>query len=351
MSELHFNLISGLGLCNSIYSLQLALFLSRVTKRKLFLYNFEEKFFNSKKYNLFDFIELKDSSIEIIENKECQDEIKELPFSLNLPKIGLYYKEFPDQDYLLNKDKIFDLSDLPNVRFKSCSKTVNFYSYLFCLNKELYRDTIEYIKYNISIKPEFNKKASLSINFEKEFNCVSIRRGDFLTTKVLRDNFLNFSFEVKDFLPILKNNFRVNDPLLVLSDELDINFFSEIKKHYINSSFFNIKCLEDGYEDQSLVGLLGIIAALKSNCFIGTMGSTYSSFIQQSRVLNNKKEDFRFLYSQRPYITLDEFGKCIEYNNNKYSWNRVLKPEHKLVNDYDRVYWPLLREWPECGCK
>jgi hypothetical protein len=317
----------------------------------------KSNFYNSSKFNIYSFLKLDDPCIEITNENNSNDNIIDFPYDISSPNLALYYKNYPDEEFLKNRKHAIDLSELHQLKLKTGVKTLNLYSYLFYLDKSLFKEAIAYMRSMIDFKQEFYKIFNNVFNEDiSRYNCVSIRRGDYVQDINLKSSFVNYKFEICDFLNILKNNFEQDTLLVVLSDEKDLNYFKDLTNCFNNIMYLNNELLKKGFNDDSLAGLLGILAARKSDRFVGTMGSTYSSFIQQSRLLLNKKEDFRFLYTQRPYFILDDYGKCMEFNKNRYSWNRAYKKNNycnnnmwRNISNIETDYWPLFREWPECN--
>ena len=117
-----------------------------------------------------------------------------------------------------------------------------------------------------------------------------------------------------DDVDLIKQEFK-NECLLV--DEIILNFF---KKDFLELEF----------HDNVVLGLMSLLIMSESDYFIGTPGSTFSSYIHRQRFLNNKKDCFLFMDSSK--------GKNF-IQNGPYSWNGY---------DCDTSTKNWWREWPEC---
>jgi len=76
---------------------------------------------------------------------------------------------------------------------------------------------------------------------------------------------------------------------------------------------------------------------MRSENFLGSLGSTFTGLIHQNRKLNNPKSKFKYLFSNSS--ALNRFGEEIKVNG-KYTWNQ-LKLKH-----WSECNWQ--REYPEC---
>lgn len=84
-----------------------------------------------------------------------------------------------------------------------------------------------------------------------------------------------------------------------------------------------------------------MLIASYSNDFIGTLFSTFTSYIQRYRMYKGLPEEFKFLFSQRDELTLSDYRMKESISHGENSWNRTPIPT-ELKNI---CFW--FREWKE----
>lgn len=310
------------GMCNVLMSAENALILALLSNQNINFIHQGYLFNSEKKLTLFD---LYDVNYNVVHNTYIQTE-SVLPYDLH--DTVIYKGEFPNEDFINGRNKLINLKDYNTFSTKN-SDTLGFYSYLFYLQNS--GEVHSFIKNVIKPKRKYEKIALDILKELPSFNCINVRRGDYLYIPNNRNN----EIETKDFLPILEYHFD-NKQLLVVSDETNKDYFKLLESKY------QVKYIQDlikGDLDTAERGLIALIVASYSSNFIGTLKSTFSAMIQRYRKYNGLTEDFKYLYSQDPNLILEN-GKMLE-KVGKYSWNRLYLPQNlKEIN-----FW--IREYPE----
>jgi hypothetical protein len=231
---------------------------------------------------------------------------------------------------------------------------LGFYSYQFYLADET-RASVFRLLQRMQAKPPFAELAARVARELGAFNAVHMRRGDFKVTYGVT------TLERKPWEAIeaMDAVFSRSDPLVIVTDERDDPFFTEIRAAYPHHCFIDWHIL-DHYgadfaklprTDSLSLAYLSQLVAAESKEFIGTMTSTFTALIQRWRGNRGKREAFRFLWNELPepgqpfergrHAVNDciplERGEMVEQHEGPYSWNRV----SQLLNPA----W--MREWPE----
>lgn len=228
------------------------------------------------------------------------------------------------------------------------------YSYQFYFDSEVRRSVYTLLQ-RMQAKRPFSELAKRVARDIGPFNAVHLRRGDFKVTYGVT----TLDRKPCEAIEAMDQVFRRKEPLVILTDERDDPFFSEIKLAYPQHYFIDWHILENyGSEfarlpqtDSLSLAYLSQLVAAESTEFMGTMTSTFTGLIQRYRGSGGKDEAFRYLWNELPEptqevergrhpvsecIALDR-GQMIEQFTGTYSWNRV----SQLLNPA----W--MREWPE----
>ena len=336
MKILHYHIYNkgNVGMCNILMSLENALIIAKLTNREKIVFYLEGKKISNSKKSIFELYDI-NFNIEVVYETDVELNIPKLKYSLGGSLF--YYKDYPNKNFINERVNLLDLSDYESLEeFGTLDdNTLSFYSYLFYLGDR--RGEInEWLKRSL---PPKNKYLSIVNDITDKhcsivYNSVHIRRGDYLEVSGIQDK------KILDFLDRLKNNFAYNIQLLVHTDENDKDYFLELTKNYNNLIFIDdIIRLEYSSLDRSEVGLISLLIASHSNNFVGTMMSTFTSFIQRYRLYNNKIEEFKFLYPQNYSIKLDRFGRFFREPYCEYIWGSTYIPKDLK----DSSYW--FREW------
>lgn len=307
------------GMTNALMSAENALILALLSNQNINFINSGHLFNSEKHLTLFD---LYDVDYNIVHNQHIHTE-SILPYDLQNTLV--YKNQIPDEEFINERSKIINLNDYNTFSTRD-SWTLSFYSYLFCLDKHEKYKVENFIQHAIKPKQKYEKIALDILKGLPSFNCIHIRRGDFL-----RDHSVSRKIQVSDFINVLEHNFD-NKKLLILTDDSDRNYFKEIENKYNVGYLDKISGLDTAEQ-----GLVSMIVASYSANFIGTLKSTFSALIQRSRKYNGYTENYKFLYSQDDNLILEN-GKMLE-KVGKYAWNKVYLPP----NLKQSTNW--IREW------
>lgn len=234
------------------------------------------------------------------------------------------------------------------------ANTLSFYSPFFYLDGPAQVQAYEILR-NMKPKPEYAAYASRVADDLGCFNAVHIRRGDFKKTLGVT----TLDRTGREAVEALDHHFSRNDRLVILTDEADDPFFDDIKAAYRDAIFLDRHMLENfGPEfhelparDSIALAYLSQLVASRSNDFIGSMTSTFTSLIQRMRGNLGSHEPFKFLWNELPppgaklepgrHVIGDsvrlEKGIMVEERDGPYSWNRF----------NERLNSGWMREWPE----
>ena len=234
------------------------------------------------------------------------------------------------------------------------ANTLSFYSSFFYLDEPTQIQAYEILR-NMKPKPEYAAYAKRVADELGRFNAVHVRRGDFKTTVGVT----TLDRTGAEAVEALDHHFSRADRLVILTDEANDPFFDEIKAAYKDTVFLDRYMLENfGPQFQELpahdsiaLAYLSQLVASRSDDFIGSMTSTFTSLIQRMRGNLGKDEPFKFLWNELPspgvklepgrHLISDSIrlrkGVMVEERDGPYSWNRL--------NDRLNTGW--MREWPE----
>ncbi|MDR4492885.1 MAG: 2OG-Fe(II) oxygenase [Nitrospirales bacterium] len=229
-----------------------------------------------------------------------------------------------------------------------------FYSYFFYLDPPHKQKVFDLLKKMVPKKP-YRNFADRVVSDLGLFNAVHIRRGDFKKTFGVT----TLDRSPREVLEVLEHHFSPNEKLVILTDDMHDPFFHEIVGAYPDCVFLD-QFLLDHYgesfldlpqHDSIALAFLSQLIAGKSQDFIGSMNSTFSSLIQRFRGNAGREEPFKFLWNELadPGVGLQrgrhaksrcvpmKHGIMIEQFSGPYSWNRV----------NPRINPAWMREWPE----
>jgi hypothetical protein len=231
---------------------------------------------------------------------------------------------------------------------------LTFYSYFFYLDDDTRRSVYRMLQ-RMQAKAELVELARRVAADLGSFNAVHLRRGDFKVTYGVT----TLDRQPWEAIEVLDQHFRRQDTLVIVTDERDDPFFTEIKAAYPHHVFIDHHVLDEygrdfdalPHHDSIALAYLSQLIAAESDDFIGTMTSTFTAIIQRYRGNRGKDEPFKFLWNELPdpedriergrhpvseCIPLDR-GVMVEEASGPYSWNRY--------NPRIAANW--MREWPE----
>lgn len=345
--ELH----SGVGYCNQIFSLETAIYLSNVLKKKLILIiqyplahigipswdnGYLLDFFNGNFYNYLPYgckiyyknipqdinnIKKNENTINFTNNKFSHQiwVDKELYISINMKNIKNFAYDRIINVIDWNKDFIDK-----NIYVNKSNASRCFYNFYTNLNnyKLMNAISLSLTKYNYYIT-KINNFVSNYYNFKK-INCVHFRFGDKKNDTV--HNNLNDKYEY------IINNIGKNEIIIIMSDRKNEKILKNLEKYYnnliyieeyLNNSFIqnNLKNFKQNYSIIEFIIFINI--ASKCNLFFGTHKSTVSNYINYLRHQNNLFVS-GYLNYENISIYNNKTYPWIECNHNKghpISWN------------------------------
>ena len=323
--KLHYQIYQNghIGMCNILMSIENGLILGKLLDREVIFYH-GAKIFNSEKNlridDLFDF-------------KNCS-------FVVGSPPDGIpafnndfhntvitWANEPPTPEFNNNRPKTIVLDDFltyPEIRTKD-SNTLAFYSYLFNVKGKL--DLFRYTDKCIGAKEIYQNEAFRLMKKYFPYYSLNVRRGDYLYIQGMK----NAHMTQDHYLHIVKNNFTLEIPILIHTDEKDPIHFDKISNILIQNE------ISDEF-DSAEKGLISFIIASFSKDFVGTHYSTFSAMIQRYRAVSRMNVEFKYLYSQEEGVRLDEYGRMIDNGYPAPTWGRVNQKQ-------DMAFWT--REYPE----
>ena len=169
------------------------------------------------------------------------------------------------------------------------------------------------IKNSIVYKKEFydlrnNIKYKLG-----NYNSIHIRRNDFV---YVRKDFVDY--QTKNLLSNLLEKIPTDIPLYIATDETDMSYFEELKRHY------NIFFISDFYKDLCLQKSLVVdqLVCVESEIFLGSRLSTFSDYINILRGYENKLDFHRIGTNfSLPILKYNKYPWEVE----SYKWENIHK--------------------------
>jgi hypothetical protein len=179
------------------------------------------------------------------------------------------------------------------------------------------------------------------------FNSIHIRRGDF---RYVGQSPRAHEVTAKEVIGNLASRFSQDDLLVICTDTSGEDWFTPFRQYFRRTVFLDQLILSSRrwraefqalpYHDDAALGLVTQLVAVQSNCFVGTLFSSFTAVIQRLRGFAGKPE-FLFCYSDwDPNLVRYERCEFLPVQDGPYSWNRVLYPVFPNV-----FCW--FREWPE----
>jgi len=317
--RLHWSVYNS-GMSNQIMSIQVGMILSLISKRRLVLHLDHPLAFSDCGLFVND---LFDIDADIVSGSIVDMDLFPSDFG-----VCYYSSEKPNDSFALGRECVnildYNSSDIGG----NSPNTLGYYSF-----KILFDNKSDYV-HNLSrnLRPK-ERYSILARDIYREIGCnnsIHVRRGDFCKIDFFAENFTS-SFDKSE--SIIYNNFY-HYPILVHTNEEDEQYFT-----CENQMIFIDKIIKERNPelDSVEVGLVSMLIATMSDNFIGSLGSTFTGLIHQSRKINNPSEKFKYLFSEK--TILNRLGEEIRVNG-QYTWNQ-LKLRH-----WSDCNWQ--REFPEC---
>lgn len=363
------------GFNNELMSLELAVGLAYLTKRKLVYYgslgeykqlkpirggNFwnvplhrKHIINNNNQPTIFDLLE--ELPIERIEYLDFSQKLQSNNLTINHSNLQLVNSVFVSNNTKIDRKKldnfaegrtIFQDSEEDILHLSSCN--LGYYSrFFYNPSSELYA-VLEKIK----LKKVYRNLALKIANSLGNFNGVHIRLTDFKNCFPQEDK--KYAEEI---IVTLKNNFSSEELLVICTDESENKeFFAPIIKEYKNCIFldeFIVNEFGDDFQklpftDETTFGMICNLVMWNSQDFIGTPGSTYSGIIHRNWLRNKWQKKKNPALLEFKYINSGFKEKQTNFKNGVYqktklgvfSWNRIDLP---IPTETKSWY----REWPE----
>lgn len=335
MKEFHSKVYQDgfIGMCNALMSVECAMVFGNVSDREVYLYQSKSLQHSQKHINdLFDF----PSNIHFVHKQEI-DPVGKITIPSFFENV-LYTNTSPDASYVSGRSvfNINSIDSVPSVRTNS-DNNLAFYSNVFYLDDAVSNRIYNYIKDSIKPKSKYEDIANEIIWG------VWLKYGDYASIHVRRGDKLYAGqpdIDCRYIAERLSHSIVDGDNLLIHTDEQDKSFFNPLASKY------NVIFVEDEIQkyhlDGAESGLVSILVASHSSDFIGTLGSTFSSYIQRYRVYNGLKEEFKYLYPMFD-APLDIIGRMVKhqnFNSRKAAWAQMDMGIMLRI-----AFWA--REWPE----
>ena len=342
---LAFDLFTGVGYYNQLYSFELAIYMAAISKRYLIL-NIRHPLAAcgspKREYGLLnDFLDNKYKEylvgFEVRDYKNFVDPVeKEIAIPSKISNCIIVDKEFDNEsnkkdinDFANGRtilksnvlEKLFDNNEKLLYFSKSNASRIftNFYT-----NYNNY-NLMNKIAYNLSKYNEFLTNICISIKplLDNKFISVHLRMGDWHKSinKSENEKIIN---NLYNWLEI--NNVE-NLPVYLMTDKIDNPEFDKLKKWQLilvkNFITPQIKLeLKKKYKDTTVAEfLIEKFIIEQADIFIGSQGSTCSAHINYNNFIN-KKPYYHLTISNSGNFNTNNL-KYNEINNNKYSWKRI----------------------------
>ena len=217
------------------------------------------------------------------------------------------------------------------------------YSYFFLAPESIKRRIRKTIS-RIQPKAVYLNLAKKIANNLSQYNAIHVRRGDFKEwwVKVPTPKEV-----LANILPIMPTDM----PLIICTDNSkDEMFFASILKAYPKAIFIDDYIMNEykaelknlPFDDATVIALLSSLVTSDSQCFAGSIFSTFTSSIHRRRLFKDASSPI--LFTSNPYgdEVLMENAEFKESKAGHFSWNRLALP-----NPPEARANAWLREWPE----
>ena len=335
-SKVYYKLYNPCGLFNQVLSLEAAIGIQHKAKREMVIYNISN---NSDGFSIYhpDIYGNRYSDMISKQQKIRIDDLfswesqNQFTFNDELDKEQLQniekYSLF--KFFLIDKGKELDnIKEFASNRFPfyigdndiNLTRTLVSYSYLFYhRDKELDRQIG-----SLAPKNEYLNLAKKIAESLGDFDAIHLRLTDF-PIYIYRVTQEMFDEAIESFDSGRKMVIATDDPdHAMLKNVKDSAIFLD---KYIYENFVDeFKSLP--FNDNVVFGLINNLVLHYSNEFVGTLGSTYTSYIQKGRIRNGLPASWKF------------FNDLSYKKSGTYSWTNY------PIADEAKSWW---REWEECS--
>tara|TARA_Y100000389_G_scaffold165984_1_gene170388 strand:+ start:416 stop:2896 length:2481 start_codon:yes stop_codon:yes gene_type:complete len=337
MKSLIYELFSGVGFCNQLFSLETAIYLANITDRKLILlirYPLCHVGSSSWEYGKFldffsnDYLKFLPNGVETyygnvpiyISNIIKDGSICETLYFQNIfSQVGIVDKELDIED---NRDKINEFLNHRKkcvIDFGSYTKDYIYINksnaarcfYNFYTTQYNYRTMSLICESLTHLQPSFYHVFN-KLELPKNYIAIHFRFGDRKHTK--REVDRNSGRFCEPLCKLIGRLNLENLPIVIMCDRQDAELLHRLKSNYqiiYTTDLIKDLKLKENFEDFTRTELIDFLIQKticdKSDIFIGHDGSTVSNYINYMQYLNNKPY----------YYYLD---KVLKYNYVNYSW-------------------------------
>ena len=363
MKYLIYDMFSGVGFCNQLFSLETAVYMSNISNRKLILLiknplchcgNSSWDFGYILDYFSNDYLNYLPNGIQVVyglnNNRNIVDIIadtsktKHIKYKDRFSNVVFIDKELDtnsEQDkinnYLRGRHKEYlyfqDYENFEYIYINQSNASRIFYNFYTSLNNNILINNIahSFTKLNETISTLFNE-----IKLPEKYLAIHLRFGDKKHDISIINSRTNEYLNNTDFNMIKS----LNLPVIVMCDRKDSNFLDHFKKNNIDIIFtddlinnININVFK---RNEVVQFLLEKYICENSDVFIANNGSTVSSYLNYIRYINNKP--YYNLYSNtKDKISTDNIVSFIENQGSGrlLSWqafwtNNVIKNPYKF---------------------
>lgn len=291
------------GLTNRLFSLEIALGLSEMTKKKLVIYNLLDKqqnwldsfpisenvVFGKRdlivKRELVNFFELIDFNKSLVWeyiafgkiDKFCKDEIK-ISDNLFSDYVNVNKEKGLSLEYSAKKELIFEDEKSYNLTGPNLANREVF----FANQDNKFLDKIK-----VTFKDEYVSLANKIANSLGSFRGMHVRLTDHADR--------TFSFSEEDFDKSF-NNSKLKT--IVLTDDVNNLIFKDKNVIFLDDYIvdnFSEEFLALPSQSEIVFGLIGLLVMCQSKEFIGTPRSTFTAYIQREMFSSKKSDVFSFI--------------------------------------------------------
>lgn len=291
------------GLTNRLFSLEIALGLSEMTKKKLVIYNLLDKQQNwldsfpisenvvfgkrdsivkREMVNFFELIDFNKSLVwEYIAfgkiDKFCKDEIK-ISDNLFSDYVNVNKEKGLNPEYSAKKELIFEDEKSYNLTGPNLANREVFFA-----NQD--NEFLDKIK--VTFKDEYVSLANKIVNSLGNFRGMHVRLTDHADR--------TFSFSEEDFDKSF-NNSKLKT--IVLTDDVNNLIFKDKNVIFLDDYIvdnFSEEFLALPSQSEIVFGLIGLLVMCQSKEFIGTPRSTFTAYIQREMFSSKRSDVFSFI--------------------------------------------------------
>lgn len=321
------------GMCNILMGIDIALGIAFLTKRDSIDFFYKKNIFNSGyELGIFDLFSLNFPYTLTLGGMTSEGVV--IAYGKDtFNNTSFCFKDQPNSQFLNGREECFDLSLVVDEQVISIypGRTLASYSYLFYLQNGINSSMIKFIKESITPLSLYKNIAQDIVevlrNERGGYRSIHLRKGDFL----FKEKVAKYSVDKLKDVRFL-NGLNTNNCLTVI--HTDTNEDSDLTSIESNGFVVFEKKFKDLLSGLNVVevGLISMLVASMSSDFVGTMSSTFTSTIQKYRKYNGFEEYFRYLFSEKESISINEFGCINEGSFGTYTWNR--RDFSKNMNEY-----------------